>query len=120
MDHIAVVDAHTIVDMWRNVFALDADLTALAIEVYLYCLRNPEARKRSLVQRRKNAEMVAEFMEARAAANGMSLLLPAKMLADIFLITSDGFAQAALIDPDAVDAYEKFLEIMIPLVMHDA
>ena len=63
--------------------------------------------------------MVADFMEALSKASGTKLALPAKTLAEIFLITSDGFASAAHFDPDAIKTYETFLELMIPIVIRD-
>jgi AcrR family transcriptional regulator len=117
IDASALLDVHAIVQMWREIFVLDSAFNALLLEVHLYALRNPEIRERSLVQRRHSVDMVTEFMEAQSAASGMSLALPARTLAEIFLMTSDGFAQAAYIDPHAIDVYEKFLELMIPIIM---
>jgi AcrR family transcriptional regulator len=115
----AMWDVHELVAMWRDEFVLNSDFFVLSLEVFLYALRNPEVRERSLAQRQKTAAMVAEFMEAQSAASGTTLALPAATLADIFLMTSDGFAQAAHIDPSAVEAYEAFLELMIPVVIRD-
>jgi hypothetical protein len=86
--------------------------------VNLSSLRDPEVRKRSLAQRRKTGEMVAAFIEHRAAETGITLALSPRTVAEIFLITADGFAQAALVDPEAIGVYETFLELMIPVVMH--
>lgn len=120
LDATAMQDVHAIVEMWLEIFVLDEWLFALSLEVYLYALRNPEVRERSLAQRRHTADVVAQFMEAQAQVAGTTLAVPARVLADIFLITSDGFAQAAHVDPNAVGTYEKFLELMIPVVIGDA
>jgi AcrR family transcriptional regulator len=119
IDASALQDVHAIVQMWREIFVLDANFNALLLEVHLYALRNPEMRERSLVQRRHSVDMVTAFMEAQSAATGIAFALPARTLAEIFLMTSDGFAQAAYIDPHAIEIYEKFLELMIPIVLRD-
>jgi AcrR family transcriptional regulator len=117
IDASALQDVHAIVQMWREIFVLDAAFSALLLEVNLYAMRNPKIREHSLAQRRRSVDMVTEFMEAQSAATGVHLALPARTLAEIFLMTSDGFAQAAHIDPDAIDVYEKFLELMIPIIL---
>jgi hypothetical protein len=100
-------------------FLLDHNFTVLALEVHLYALRNPEVRARSLAQRRHSAEMVTQFIEMQAAASGVEFNYPIDTLAQIFLVTTDGFSQAAQIDPTAVDLYEKYLAILMPAVLKD-
>jgi AcrR family transcriptional regulator len=102
-----------IIDIWRRLFVLDTELHALTSEVYLNALRNEKVRERLLVHRRRNTEMIAAFMEQQLAASDTIPNLPIRTLADIFLITSDGFAQAAHIDPNAYETYATFLEVMI-------
>jgi AcrR family transcriptional regulator len=114
---IVLRDVDDIVGIWRRVFVLDEELHALAMEVYLYALRNPEARERMLAQRRRTVEMVAAFMEEQMGASGIAMAVDARTMADIFLTTSDGFAQAAHIDPTAYDTYAVFLQVMIDAVL---
>jgi hypothetical protein len=61
--------------------------------------------------------MVTQFIEMQAAASGVEFNYPIDTLAQIFLVTTDGFSQAAQIDPTAVDLYEKYLAILMPAVM---
>ena len=117
LDTAAVMDPHRVVELWQQIFLLDHNFTVLALEVHLYALRNPKIRERSLAQRRHGAEMVARFIEMQAAASGVEFYFPIETLAQIFLVTTDGFSQAAQIDPTAIDLYEKFLEILMPAVI---
>ncbi len=111
----AVRDVDTIVEMWKELFVQDADVAALGSEVYLYELRNPEAREKGRAQMRRVTDLVARFMEAQG--NAELFKLPVETASAIFLITSDGFAHAARIDPNVIDVYKAFLEVLIPALI---
>jgi AcrR family transcriptional regulator len=105
--HVAAVAAK-----WRELHANDPDFFVLALEFNLYLLRNPKVRERALAHRHESARRLARFIEQRAAAAGMETPMPAEDLANIFLITSDGFTIASLADPELARLYEPFLELL--------
>jgi AcrR family transcriptional regulator len=107
------IDVASIAQKWREVMTRDRDFFVLGLEFHLYALRNPEVRERALANRRETGRLVARLMEKQAAAAGVKLTMPTEDLANIFLITSDGFTQAGDIDPDATRLYERFLELLI-------
>jgi AcrR family transcriptional regulator len=113
----AAFDAHALATTWREVIADNSDLFALELEFRLYELRNPSVRKRSAAQRRRNRQMVAQFMRDHAPATGVTLKMDPDTLAGILLATSDGIVQAAQADPQDANLYEAFLELLIPAVI---
>lgn len=113
-------DVQAIVGLWREIYMRDEWMRALALEVRLYELRNEDARGRALAQRRRSAEMIADFMESRASAAGVEFVQPPMVLANIFMVMSDGFADAMAIDPDAGELFERFFELILPMVVREA
>jgi AcrR family transcriptional regulator len=105
---------------WIKVLTGNRDLWALNLEYSLYQYRNPAARRRSAEQRRRHLASVATFIEHYTAAQGITLKAPAETVAAILLITSDGFAQAARIDPGTEDHLTAFLDLFLPTVMEPA
>lgn len=118
---VVIDDDHIdgLIATWRSATVNDPDEMAFALEVFLYALRNPEMKARLLEQRRKNLALVVKFMQTRGAEVAEQLALPAELIADMFLTTSDAFAQAAVIDPDKVEVYKKFMELFIPAAILD-
>jgi AcrR family transcriptional regulator len=104
---------HEIAAAWREVMTSTTDFRIIGMEFQLYALRNPEVRERSRQHRQYTKKLVADFMAARAAEVGFTLAVPAETLAQIFLTTSDAFAEAALFDPDEARTYETFLTMMM-------
>jgi AcrR family transcriptional regulator len=119
-DSDALSDVKTIVQLWRDAFTLESDMYALTLEVQLYALRNPESRERARIQRQQSREMVTRFIEAQQAASGVRTKLPPAQIAEIFLLASDGFSAASHFEPHAMEAYEQFLELFMPVVIADA
>jgi AcrR family transcriptional regulator len=117
LDAGALTDVKTIVQLWRDAFLIDRDMYALGLEVQLYALRNPESLERSRAQRRDSLEMVTRFIEAQQEATGVRTKLPPRQVAEIFLLASDGFAAASHFEPHAMEAYEQFLELFIPVMI---
>jgi AcrR family transcriptional regulator len=111
----AVRDVDTIVEMWKELFFQDEDVAAIGSELYLYELRNPKAREKGRAQMQRVTELVARFMEAQGDAH--LLKLPVETVSAIFLITSEGFAHAARINPQAIEVYKTFLELLIPALI---
>ena len=99
-------DISTMARMWR---AASINPT-LGMEFELYVLRNPEARKASAANHRKNAEMVAAFIDEVASQSGFTLRFPSLTLARVILAAADGLAYSELIDGE--DLYEPFLELL--------
>ena len=95
------------------------EMWALSLEWSLYQYRNPAVRERSADRLRQNRATVAAFMEHYSAAQGITLKVPAETIAAILHIASDGFVQAARIDPDTEDLFATFLDVFLPAVMED-
>ncbi len=104
-------DVHVdeITDHWRSMVERDVDLRIVMLEFELYALRNPDMRARALEMRRANGQALADYIAQRAEGVGEHLPIPAEDLAAVFGTASDGFAQAALFDPDAARLYGVFL-----------
>jgi AcrR family transcriptional regulator len=96
--------------MWRASVTEVDDLLAIGMEYQLYVLRNPAARARAAVYRRKQRELVTAFIEEVAEQTGMTLRLPAPTLASIILATADGLNYAARVDGE--DLFAPFLELL--------
>jgi AcrR family transcriptional regulator len=111
----AVRDVDAIVEMWKELFFQDEDVAAIGSELYLYELRNPKAREKARAQMQRVTEVVARFMESQGDTHLFKL--PVETVSAIFLITSDGFAHAARIDPQAIEVYKTFLEVLIPALI---
>ena len=103
-------DFTALADLWRASASGFDDLLAVSKEYELFILRNPKARKRALVHRRKNRELVASFIEEVASRSAMRLRLPADTLAAIILAAADGLSYSARID--GLELYEPFLELL--------
>jgi AcrR family transcriptional regulator len=101
-------DFSKLAEMWRA--SVDDQFVALGMEFQLYVLRNPAARKRSAAHRRKNAALVAAFIDEVAARSGMVLRLPSLTLAQVIAATADGLAYAAVVDGH--DLFAPFLEVL--------
>jgi AcrR family transcriptional regulator len=111
----AVRDVDGIVAMWKELFFQDEDLAAMGSELYLYELRNPKAREKGRAQMQRVIDLVARFMESQGDAHLFNL--PVETVSAIFLITSDGFAHAARVDPQVIEVYKTFLEVLIPALI---
>jgi len=107
------IDISAIAEKWRETQTAVPDLFIIGLEFNLYLLRNPEVRDRVTARRHDGVRRVARFMEDRAAEAGAALPMPAEDLANIFLITSDGFTTASLTDPELARLYAPFLELLV-------
>lgn len=96
---------------WQEMREENPDFFILGAEFNLYLIRNPEARERAVQRRREETLRVARFMQETDDAAGVEMPIPAVDLANIFLITSDGFNMAALVDPELARLYLPFLEL---------
>jgi AcrR family transcriptional regulator len=103
-------DVARLADMWRASVTDYEDLLALGMEHQLYVLRNPAARERAIVHRRKNRELIAAFIQEVADRTGSTLRLPAPTLASVILAAADGLTYAARVDGE--DLFAAFLELL--------
>ena len=108
-----------VAEKWKEMRENDPDFFVLGEEFNLYLIRNPQARERAVERRRESMRRVAKFMQETDDAAGMEMPIPAEDLASIFLITSDGFNMAALVDPDLARLYLPFLELFTRGVFGD-
>jgi AcrR family transcriptional regulator len=108
-------DVHVdeIAEHWRSMVEREVDLRIVMMEFLLYALRNPGMRERALELRRANGRALADYLGQRAAEAGEKLPLPPDDLAAVFGTASDGFAEAALFDPDATRLWGVFLTLII-------
>jgi len=110
---LETVNVAAVAAKWRELQTSDPDFFVLGLEFNLYLVRNPALRERVTARRHEGAQRVARFMEQQAAAAGAKIPMPVEDLANIFLITSDGFTMATLTDPELARLYEPFLEVLI-------
>jgi AcrR family transcriptional regulator len=107
------VDVGDVTEHWRSMVDRDAEFRIVMLEFLLHAMRNPHAQARALEFSRVNRHQLAEYLRQHAAEAGEDLPLPSDDLAGIFGISSDGFAQAALIDPDAARLYGLMLDLVV-------
>jgi AcrR family transcriptional regulator len=96
---------------WAEMRTIDPEFFVLGAEFNLYLIRNPDARARAVERRHETVRRVAELMRQTAATFDFEMPIPVEDLAWIFIITSDGFRMAALVEPDLDRLYEPFLEL---------
>lgn len=107
------IDVDQVTAQWKRMVERDTEFRIVMLEFLLHALRNPEQRERAREFARANREAITDYMSQRAAETGEKLPLPVEDLAAIFSIASDAFAQAALIDPDAVRVFRLFLDLVM-------
>jgi AcrR family transcriptional regulator len=110
----ASFDARAIAAIWQHTDIANPDYRALFLEFRLYELRNPSVRARSAAERDRTRQVLAQFIQDNASANSLTLKVPAETLAGIVAIVSDGFAINSSGDPEDIELYEAFLELIIP------
>jgi AcrR family transcriptional regulator len=118
-DRSHALDPATVVETWQDLLAGDRDLQALALEFRLYELHHPEVQERAAAHRRRNHDLVTDFMRSRSREAGIEFRAPVETLSSILLITSDAFGAAVLTEPGAARLYRTFLELFLPAVIRD-
>jgi AcrR family transcriptional regulator len=106
-------DVRDVAEHWRTMVERDAEFRIVMLEFLLHALRNPAVRDRALEFSRANRQQLADYLEQRMAEVGEELPLSSEDLAGIFGISSDGFAQAALLDSDAARLYGLMLDLVV-------
>jgi AcrR family transcriptional regulator len=105
-------DVTEVVDHWRRMVERDTEFRVVMLEFLLHAVRNPQARKRALEFRSATREQLAEYLAQRTPDRG-DVPLSSADLAGVFGIMSDGFAQEALLDPDAARLYGITLDLVV-------
>jgi AcrR family transcriptional regulator len=113
MDDPFAFDVDQVAEQWQRMVERDTEFRIVMLEFLLHALRNPEQRARAREFGRANLEAISDYMAQRAAESGETLPIPVEDLAAVFAIASDGFAQAALIDPDASRLYGLLLALVM-------
>ncbi|TMK67506.1 MAG: TetR/AcrR family transcriptional regulator, partial [Actinobacteria bacterium] len=90
-----VGDVAAIAAKWKELIVGDFQFFTLVLEFNLDAMRNPDLHQRLIERRRHSTQMVAKFVEEQSARAGVKLAMPSEDLANIFLITTDGFTHAA-------------------------
>ena len=116
----AAFDAEAQAAIWQHADVANADYRALFLEFRLYELRNPDVQARSAAEAERTRRLIAMLMQDNAAANGLTLKVPADTLAAILANVSDGFALNAHGDPREGEIYRAFLQLIIPATITTA
>jgi AcrR family transcriptional regulator len=106
------LDSAEITEHWRSMVERDTEFRVVMLEFELHALRNPEVRERALEFRRRNMNQLADYIRKRAEDVGDEWPLPSEDVAGVLGITSDGFAQAALLDSDVPRLYGLALDLI--------
>jgi AcrR family transcriptional regulator len=109
----ADLDLADLAKRWRGLQWNDARLYVLAAEFNLYLLRNPEARERVAPQRRRAAELIAQFIDDEAERTGVAARIPSLTLARLVLACSSGLEMATFLDASDPDLFEPFLALLV-------
>ncbi len=102
-----------VVTHWAEGIERERELRIVMIEFLLQALRNPELRDRAQEFGERNIEAIADYLSQHADAAGETLPLPARDIAALFGIASDGFALATLINPDVARLFGLLLDLLV-------
>jgi AcrR family transcriptional regulator len=94
----------------------ETHLAALALEMRVYALRNPDFRRRLAETEARQQQRIATFIEETAAAEGTTLPMPSTDLAQMLRAFSDGLSQLAALDDERSEYYDtiaaRFFELI--------
>jgi AcrR family transcriptional regulator len=105
-------DVTEVVDHWSRMVERDTEFRVVMLEFLLHAMRSPEARERALEFRKLNREQLTDYI-AQRTPDVDEVPISSADLAGIFGIMSDGFAQEALLDPDATRLYGMSLDLIV-------
>jgi len=108
---VAVVAAN----IWSKLFFRSRDLLALSLELRLYALRNPDARRRLAELERQTSEKLTGFIVEEFARRKIPLER-ASDLADLGRAAVDGLEQVAAIDEERADHYKRLVSSLFVLL----
>ena len=106
-------DIDAVTDQWTSMVQREAEFRVVMLEFQLHAYRNPQLRERARAFARANRSAIADYLTQRATEAGEPLPVDADQLAAVLGTSSDGFAQMALIDPDAVGHYGLLLDLVM-------
>jgi AcrR family transcriptional regulator len=112
-DWLDTSDLGAITSQWASMVERDTEFRVVMLEFQLHAYRNPQLRERALAFAQANRRAIADYLTQRVAESGEELPVDADRLAAVFGTSSDGFAQMALIDPDAASQYGLLLELVM-------
>lgn len=96
---------------WRQLFFRHSELLMLDLELKLYAMRNPEARRRLAALERDRSEKLAGFVQEGLAGVPLSVD-DARDIADIGRAAVDGLEQLAAIDEEQADNYKRLVSVL--------
>jgi AcrR family transcriptional regulator len=105
--------ARQVASHWKDTIDRDRDFRIVMLEFLLQAVRNDELRDRARAFGERNLSLIADYLTQHAEEAGETLPFPARDIAGIFGIASDGFAQAALINPDAARLFALLLDLVV-------
>ncbi|HVU60210.1 MAG TPA: TetR/AcrR family transcriptional regulator [Mycobacteriales bacterium] len=101
---------------WEKLLGRSNDLLALSLELRLYAIRNPHARKRIAKLEREVSDHLATFIEDAFVRQQRTLHISAVDLADLGRAGVDGLEQLAAIDPSRAAHYHRLVEMLFVLL----
>ncbi len=118
--HENVADVAVATAAWRAVTGSTASREALALELRLAAMRNPQVRERLLAAEIEGAERVAQLIERETQRRGAQLRLPAVDFALICQAVLSGMDRLAFLDEAHTERYHRLTEqlfVMLAEVM---
>lgn len=106
-------------NIWRKLFFRPQELLALNLELRLYALRNPEARKRLAELERQTSDKLTSFIEDEFSRRHVPTS-HARELADLGRAAVDGVEQLAAISEDKADYYKNLVSRLFVLLAQAA
>ena len=106
-------DLAAVAGHWGSMVERDAQLRVVLLEFQLHAYRNPHLRERPRAFAQANRSAIADYLTTRATEAGRALPVDVDQLAAVFGTSSDGFAQMALVDPDAAEQYGLLLDLVV-------
>jgi AcrR family transcriptional regulator len=102
-------------NIWTKLFFRPRELLALSLELRLYALRNPEARKRLAALERQQSEKLTGFIQEEFERRQISTDIAAD-LADLGKAAVDGLEQVAAIDEERAEHYKRLVSYLFVLL----
>lgn len=116
---VAVAAAVAAGNIWRKLFFRPQELLALNLELRLFALRNPEARKRLAELERQTSDKLTSFIEDEFSRRQIPLH-HARELAELGRAAVDGLEQLAAISEDRADYYKHLVSRLFVLLAQAA
>jgi AcrR family transcriptional regulator len=102
--------------LWRDVIRRDPTQAVLHLEFQSYAMRNPEFRKRLVELERAQVQTIADLITRESKIQGLHLALPAEDLAEILNAATIGLTEAASVDVENAERYDRLVESFFVLM----